>query len=185
MSKKRISDIFIEQNDLNGAYEKYIHTTNRWRSYWFETCLTIFNRSKKWLKEYVIDPVERTIRKVTEPIKQKLQPKPTLYIMELRNSLGKLVYSKIGTTEREIYHRIKEIKTYYKKEDITDIKVVRTYDCGNTPPERYESCFRRALTQKYPDTYKKNDRFIGVKLDLRYCDKLYNVMRKGNLFVLE
>jgi hypothetical protein len=50
--------------------------------------------------------------------------------------------------------------------------VHRVYDCGELPAEGLESYFRAKYIKKYPNSFKKNDRFINEFFDLMQADKI-------------
>jgi hypothetical protein len=50
----------------------------------------------------------------------------------------------------------------------------RIYDCGNIPAEGLESYFRAKYIRKYPESFKKNDRFINEKFDLKEADCIFS-----------
>ena len=85
------------------------------------------------------------------------------------------VFSKIGTSTRDCYKRLKEEIRYYIAKsglDITRVEIVEIWNCGNTPAESYESFMRALLIKKYPNTWHKNDRFFGVSISLETFVKL-------------
>ena len=85
------------------------------------------------------------------------------------------VFSKIGTSTRDCYKRLKEEIRYYISKsglDITRVEIVEIWNCGDTPAESYESFMRALLIKKYPNTWHKNDRFFGVSIPLETFVKL-------------
>lgn len=76
------------------------------------------------------------------------------------------LFSKIGTTERTVNERLRqEIGEYCKKFPIQSVDICKIVDCGEMPPESYESYLRALLMKEYPGTWKKNDRFFGTDVD--------------------
>lgn len=89
------------------------------------------------------------------------------------------VFSKIGTTAKSVNERLRqEIGEYRKKFDIRSVDVCRIYDCGELPPESFESFLRCKLIKKFPGTWKKNDRFFGtdipVEMFTALCEQFAN-----------
>lgn len=89
------------------------------------------------------------------------------------------VFSKIGTTAKSVNERLRqEIGEYRKKFDIRSVDVCRIYDCGELPPESFESFLRCKLIKQFPGTWKKNDRFFGTdipeELFTALCDQFAN-----------
>lgn len=85
-------------------------------------------------------------------------------------------FSKIGTSARTCFGRLKDEVRYYRDKngfDITRVRVERIIDCGEMPAEAFESFCRSMFIKKYPGTWKKNDRFFGVDIDPKEFDKLW------------
>ena len=183
----------ILYNDLNGAYQKYQTANARWRNHWWETVVTIFQQSKKWAKEFILDPVKRELRRIGEKaadVADKIAAElryhasgafihfaPGVISLDVPGSekiyLFKFyevgnpepIFSKIGTTTRTCFQRVKEEISYYLRQfDIEGVEVEAIHDCGAMPAESYESFLRAMFTKKFPNTWKKNDRFFGVDI---------------------
>ena len=85
-----------------------------------------------------------------------------------------MVCSKIGTTTRTVLQRLKEelkSKTYTSIGCVRAV-VNRVYDCGDVPAEGLESYFRAMYIRKYPQSFKKNDRFMKEWFDLKEADEI-------------
>lgn len=104
----------------------------------------------------------------------------TTYLFKFYTSNSAVpVFSKIGTTAKSVNERLRqEIGEYRKKFDIRSVDVCRIYDCGELPPESFESYLRCKLIKKFPGTWKKNDRFFDTDIpeDLftALCDQFAN-----------
>ena len=181
---KKSAELCIYENDLDSAFSRYENTNKRWKNYWYETCLTIFNKSKKWANKYIIDTVKKTISKIKVAVSQSniiwntekeeyAKGTELCYLIELLGKNFNLVYSKIGTTTRSVETRMKEHLRYYAKEGIEYIRINKVWDCGNIEAEGFESYFRAITMKNYPNTWKKNDRFVGVAIPLEYAEKLF------------
>ena len=96
------------------------------------------------------------------------------YLFEFYNSKNNLICSKVGTTKRKVLQRLKEElnSNTYKKLDCTKAIIRRVYDCGNMPAEGAESFLRAFYIKKYPNSFKKNDRFMKEFFDFEITDKL-------------
>lgn len=92
------------------------------------------------------------------------------------------VFSKIGTTAVSVDKRLRqEIGGYIKAGfDIRYVEVCKIYQCGNMPAEAFESYLRAMLILKYPNTWRKNDRFFGVDVStplfIELCNAYKNLM---------
>lgn len=175
---------YFDSNDLKGAYERYNKAQTRWKDHWWEVVQAIWETCKDWAKEYILDPVARTLR----PIKAIVAPaacvsvkdvstqfpegSQLVYLIRLLDRNGELIWSKIGTTKRSIKKRMAEHIRYYRKDEVVSLELTRVWDCGDLPAEGLESEFRAKYMKKYPGTFRKNDRFAGVEFDLEEADRI-------------
>ena len=60
------ANYYIKNNDLEGAKARLEASDGRWRPHWFEACEKIFNSCKEWAKIYVLDPINKTVRRIVE-----------------------------------------------------------------------------------------------------------------------
>lgn len=183
---------YIAKNDFLGAVEQLRATSPRWRKKWFETCQIIYEKSIQWAKEYVLDPIGLTVKKIAS-IKDFVPRLRTnkitiaddchffnedgaekVYLIEFFDENNNSICSKIGTTTRTIQRRISEElnSDTYKNMGAVRCVVHRVYDCGKIPAEGLESHFRATYIQKYPNSFQKNDRFIKLNFDFKEADKI-------------
>ena len=82
--------------------------------------------------------------------------------------------SKIGTTTREVRKRlVEELKNKtYKEMGCVRAVINRVYDCGELPAEGLESYFRAMYIKQFPNSFKKNDRFMNTFFDLKKADEI-------------
>ena len=179
---------YIENNDFEGAKERFETTTPSWRRRWFETCAIIFQNCKELAKKYVLNPIDCTISKVITVATRKYanniqvaencdlldDAAEKCYLFTFYDAFDNMVCSKIGTTTRAVTQRLKEeLKSVtYTKMGCVRAVVNRVYNCGSLPAEGLESYFRAAYIKKYPESFKKNDRFISTFFDLAEADKI-------------
>ena len=78
--------------------------------------------------------------------------------------------SKLSKENSQLKEELKSA-TYTKMGCVRAV-VNRVYDCGSLPAEGLESYFRAAYIKKYPESFKKNDRFISTFFDLAEADKI-------------
>ena len=190
MSNKSM-DWYVANNDFEGALARFESTNARWKGAWFETCEQIFNKCAEWAKEYILNPLEKTIQKIVKiitPRKTKYtdliqvldgvdlldDAKEKCYLFEFLDENDKIVCSKVGTTTRQVLKRLKEELNSKTYKNIGCVRAViqRVYDCGDIPAEGLESYFRAMYIKKYPQSFKKNDRFMGQFFDLAEADKI-------------
>lgn len=182
---------YVDNNDFEGAVERFESTSPRWKGAWFDTCEQIFKQCKEWAKTYILNPLERTIKKITKIATQRKskyseaiqilegvellnEAKEKCYLFRFLDEEDEMVCSKVGTTTREVLQRLKEElrSNTYKKLGCVKAVIERVYDCGEIPAEGLESYFRAMYIKKYPQSFKKNDRFMGEFFDLQEADKI-------------
>ena len=189
----RSMDSYLTANDFEGAVERLNNTSARWKGEWFDVCTTIFNRCKEWAKTYVLDPINKAVRKLTSiksiaprtrksnidissgcVIQSNEDKVQKCYLIEFFDANDDSICSKVGTTIRKIQDRIREelnSKTYQSMGAVRCV-IHRVYDCGEIPAEGLESYFRAKYIRKYPNSFHKNDRFIKQVFDLVEADKI-------------
>jgi hypothetical protein len=175
---------YFVSNDLCGAYERYSNARSNWKDHWWEVVQAIWETCKDWAKEYILDPVARTLRpimavvapaacvSVKEVAPQYPEGSQLVYLIRLLDRNGELIWSKVGTTTRSIKKRMAEHIRYYRKDGVASLEVTRVWNCGSLPAEGLESEFRAKYMKKYPGTFRKNDRFAGVEFDLEEADRI-------------
>lgn len=161
---------YVNNNDFEGAVERFCSTNATWKKRWFNTCEQIFLNCKEWSKKYVLDPIAQTIEKIINPKsniiwncenKKWKKGSELYYIIRMFDADGNRVYSKVGTTSKQtIEQRMKQHLKYYAKEGITSIQIDKVYLC-DVEAEGFESWFRAVYIRKYKNTFKKNDRFLA------------------------
>lgn len=180
-----------EELDFVNAYNEYVRRKNEnlsesyiAKAWSAVTQLFDFYKAKgaEWIRGFMINLHNRTVRAFTpkslrvngvewncEPITKDCEQ---LYLIELLNARGELVWSKVGTTTRSTEKRMAEHLNYYAKYGITSIRVNKVWEC-DTDAEGFESFFRACYIRKYPGTFQKNDRFYQVNFDLDEAEKLF------------
>lgn len=183
---------YLQNNDFEGAKERFETTSKNWKGRWFEVCLQIYEKCKELAKIYFVNPINQTIIKIADVLGKrrgkydgKIQisteisadydkGKEKCYLFTFYNENDEMVCSKVGTTTRKIVERLKEelkSKTY-KEMGCVRAVVNRVYDCGDLPAEGLESYFRAMYIKQYPQSFKKNDRFMNTFFDLQKADEI-------------
>ena len=52
---------YINRNDLNGAYKRFVSAYRNWKDHWWAVVVEIWDRCKEWAKDYVLDVLNRTL----------------------------------------------------------------------------------------------------------------------------
>lgn len=173
---------YIETDDFEGAFERYEKARPQWKDHWFDVCATIYQKSKKWATKYFLDPIKRVIQRIEQQLRIlfdcvdiSAKDKNICYLIELLDADKKFLATKVGTTNRPILKRMNEILRTKKQKGVSFIRINRMYDCGNTPPEYYESLFRAEGIKLFPDKFVPNDCFwgAGAKFNLVQCDEKF------------
>ena len=114
---------YIENNDFEGAVERWLKTNARWKMEWFDTCKEIFDNCKEWAKTYIVNPVNYSIQRITKVITKRKtkysdtiqvaegidlldQAKQKCYLFTFFDENDNLICSKIGTTTRTVTQRL-------------------------------------------------------------------------------
>lgn len=186
MAKKSYND-YVNSNDIEGIYERFMNAPANWKNHWWEGVVQIFNSCKEFAKQFILDPIKRTLRKISAAVASigvSIQEKEDFskcsgeqcYLFKFYDSNGEILFSKIGTTTRNCRKRIKEEIAYYRKRglDVAETLIEDVFCCGDTPAEAYESFMRAKFIKQFPNTWHRNDRFFGVDIpvaDFRHmCD---------------
>ena len=100
------------------------------------------------------------------------QPRSLCYLIKFYDTNNNLLFSKIGTTTRNIETRIKEHLRYYKKDyDIGNYKLESVIDCGDIPEEGAESECRAKFIKRFPRAFLSKDRFFNKDLPVEDFNK--------------
>lgn len=182
---------YDDRNDFEGAKERLETTSPAWKSRWFEVCERIFKRIPELATKYILCPAEKAIKEIAKVSTRKTknntalfrtddcpdlldEAKEKCYLFEFLNEKGESLCSKVGTTTRKVRQRLNEElrSDTYRNMGAVSVVIHRVYDCGDIPAEGLESFFRAEYIRKFPNSFKKNDRFINEKFDLVEADKI-------------
>jgi hypothetical protein len=183
---------YLENNDFEGARERFETTSKNWKSRWFEICMAIYNKCKELANVYFLNPIDKTITKIAQVVGKRRSKyddfiqinadlaadydkgKEKCYLFTFYNDKNEMVCSKIGTTTREVRKRlVEELKNKtYKEMGCVRAVINRVYDCGELPAEGLESYFRAMYIKQFPNSFKKNDRFMNTFFDLKKADEI-------------
>lgn len=165
---------YIENEDFEGAYERYQKANKRWLAHWFDVCYEIAKDITEVAKSFIFDPVNKAIKKIGE-FAQRTKGRPNkkdgtayVYLIRMFDDNEKEVYTKVGETN-SITRRMKEFtKTIYsdrktkKKTKIDRVEVVDTWEFPSIKlATSFENKIQHILSQIY--TLIPNDRFAPIE----------------------
>ena len=188
MAKKSYND-YVNSNDIEGIYERFMNAPANWKNHWWEGVVQIFNSCKEFAKQFILDPIKRTLRKISAAVASvgiSIQEKEDFskcsgeqcYLFKFYDSNGEILFSKIGTTTRNCRKRIKEEIAYYRKRglDVAKTIIEDVFCCGDTPAEAYESFMKVKFIKQFPNSWHRYVRFFGVDIpvtDFRHMCKMF------------
>ena len=92
------------------------------------------------------------------------------YICRLLGEGGNLIYQKIGTTSRDTVKRMVEHIQRYWKEGVRQCVVDKVYEVVGIDSDIVESHFRALYGKRYPEYFKRNDRFTKLVISSHEAD---------------
>lgn len=92
------------------------------------------------------------------------------YICRLLGEGGNLIYQKIGTTSRDTVKRMVEHIQRYWKEGVRQCVVDKVYEVIGMDSDIVESHFRALYGKRYPEYFKRNDRFTKLVIGSHEAD---------------
>ena len=150
------------------ALSRYVSTSGRWKRDWAK-------RVTELSGDFLFD--DELYRKIAPNVYVGvgvigLCGTNLCYLIKCVDALGRLVFSKIGTTSRTIAVRMREHLRAYRKYSVVKIFVQRVYSCGARAAEGLESYFRAVFIQNFNSNFQKNDRFFNLTFNLKQADRL-------------
>ena len=133
---------YLAQNDLLGAYQRFEDTISRWKDYWWEAVEEIFHKSAEWAQRFLLDPVERLLRRIPRKRSPALDAEKRLtykveaegcgaYIVEHFNSNGERLWIKCGKANDVKQRLVQHFKVDYKGEAESGT-VLGWFSCKNS-----------------------------------------------------
>lgn len=160
---KRMQVVFLKEC-MNLSFEKIAEITSYALSTVKKYAKKFLNLLKK-AKQIFIKRVNSIIETICDLGKTKTEK---CYLIKFYNSKNEIIFSKIGTTTREVVQRLREeIKNYRKGGfDVRKAIICKVIDCGKTPAEGAESYCKAIFIKQYQGAFKKNDRFMKVDIPI-------------------
>lgn len=166
MKVNKSMESYITDNDLEGAYERYKSTSKRWEKSWWATIETIYNNCKEWAKQYILNPIEKTLKKIKNSrisIDSNIQYLCNAegcgaYIVQHYTSSGISQWIKCGKANN-VKSRLKEHFSEKPYKDTVRGVCLAFYPCLNSEhAEASESVIRRYFIEK-GYALQRQDRF--------------------------
>ena len=184
---------YVKENDLMGAYGKYQMANARWKNHWWETVEKIYNSGREWAKQYILDPINRTLTKIGKAIKERL--KNNVYIEDETQGVkgcgaylvfhyldNGLQWMKVGKTDKGMSRMYDHFKKDYK--DQIDGAIIKLwYPCDNSDIAlSMENVMRDYFHNKKNFELKKQDRFPDcdeiTEDDVNYLNGKYQLLKQ-------
>lgn len=165
---------YINDNDFEGALQRFETTNFRWKRHWWEALEEIYSKVKTLARKYILDAknmIVKTVKQFSDMIICLVdngdEEGEKVYLFKFYDEAGDFQFSKIGTTIRKVSQRLKEeIRSYRKNFSIGYAVIESVFNCGDLPAEGAESYCRAKFIKQYPHTFQKNDRFIGIDIPI-------------------
>lgn len=183
MAKAKSANDFIAEGDFEGAKERFDNANGRWKSHWFNTCVTIAKECSEWVTKYLIDPICMTITAIGQHIKKRAPKKNEqdshVYLIEMYDENGNHVYNKVGKANN-IKQRLSTLSKYLYRRDgvqIAEVKIIKTWTLAtNHLAESFEQLLHSMMCKKY--TNIPNDRYNPASIsanEIAEMDRVYGV----------
>ena len=124
---------------------------------------------KTYIRKFadLLEKAKKVFYHVTKKVKKVLVGgRQLVYLFKFYDGQNELICSKVGTTTQLPEQRLAQEIKYYREHGIPveRTEICSVIDCGTIPAEGAESITRAAFISKYPDAFKKNDRFFGIDI---------------------
>lgn len=162
-------------NDFEEAVKRYeACNSHRWKNTWWELICDLWKKSTKFLKQYALDFVHKTVSKIAEICKAKIH---YVYWISLKNENNEVVFDKIGTAENplkrwdnilyEPYCHKNKI-TCYEMHYVWNVEdremalglesrlrgdLIRAYRGHHVPTDRFDCALDSEIVHAIADTY--------------------------------
>ena len=162
--KKKTYNEYVNDNDFEGARERFESASNRWREYWFDACVTIMKNCKEWAQKYIIDPIKLTITRIIQAVKPAFPIAPCVYLIRMYDENDHFCFLKIGKTNN-LNRRLKELSKYYYKMNDTHISRVELIKMWELPTDELAESCEKAMQHYFSKLYDRipNDRYAPIE----------------------
>lgn len=131
---------YIDQNDLEGAYNRFCITYANWKDHWWAVVEEIWTNCKDWAKKFMLDPIKRVLRK-REIIEFKGCADAQItyeceahgvgaYIVKHYDADSNLLWTKVGKAD-DVEKRLRQHLRQDYKGTAVFAKCIAFYPCNN------------------------------------------------------
>lgn len=147
----------LDTKDFEEAKIRYEKChSNRWKNQWWDVLCTIWKKTRKFTKKYILDPVNKVILKIGELVDSI----SFTYWITLVNEKGERVWEKIGKSDDPFFRWNEILKSKYCSQwGVVNYRVNKVWKRVNQPGEGLESYLRAMLIKDHPREYVPTDRF--------------------------
>lgn len=136
----------------------------------------VLSTVKQYIKLYV-NLLKKAIKLFDGRRKYPTSGRQLCYLMKFYDKENNLLFSKVGTTTRSAEERLKEHIKYYTEEakptyEIGNATIESVVDCGEIPAEGAECKCKEFFIRKFPKSFRKNDRFLGIDISIQDFERL-------------
>lgn len=168
MDKVKTAVDYINENDFEGALDKFDKANPRWKKHWFNTCYSIAQTVKEWATKYIFDPIALTITKIEMFVKKTVSKKAGeayVYLIKMFDENGRYTYLKAGKANN-VNHRMKELSNnLYHRENvqIANVDILQTW---TLPSSHMAEAFEQVVHHYLSGLFRHipNDRYEPVEL---------------------
>lgn len=158
---------YITNNDLLGAYRRFETAYKNWKDHWWSVVKEIWERCSNWAREWILDPITRTLmpqtirhrgRKSSAMVGYRCEAQGMgAYIVQHFDDKDTRLWTKVGKADDVQKRLIQHLTKDYKK-IATRAECIAFYPAKNSDHAlSIENVLRNFFNQKYP--LLGNDRF--------------------------
>lgn len=158
------STIYIQQNDFEGAKERFENANKQWKQHWFDTCATIAKKAKEWLEIYILDPIKLTITKIYKTTKDYVS-NSYVYLIKMFDDKDNYIFLKAGKADNPKERFSTLSKNFYKRDNIQITKVIPLRVWG-MPNNHLAQAFEQIVHSYLSSLFQNipNDRYAPVEI---------------------
>jgi hypothetical protein len=162
---------YVENDDFEGALDRFNNAYKNWKDHWFEVCQTIFENSSEWAKKYILNPIEKTISKISNFKRIYKDGKACAYVVKVWDYAEECFWLKIGKAN-DLEKRYKNDKKYA----LVEVYNVYNFESGDVA-QSMENILRTFFKKEFPQSHKPLDRF-EEKCIANITEEMWKILEK-------